>query len=235
MPMRRRGPALVLALLLALPGPGLSAQTITGMTVHRPGYLLNTAGGGGTISNAYVTSGTNPVTDAFLYNGNATGFFGGLSLNPGLNTFHVWGAFNTLLPSSTPNVMLNLFANSDDTTPVLSAIFGTNGFVTGSGVTAFQNVESFSTTTGAGLTWAVGGKQVTIKDWSSAMVNRAVSVASFGVTPTLAGVDHYTGKLVLEVTDIPNTTVPEPGTWGLMSAGLAGVWLVARRRRAVAS
>ena len=76
------------------------AQIITGIAA----YMTTAAGngnmswrtntqGGDFLSNTWVTRGTNPATDAVLYNGNAAGnLLGpGMTLNTGANTFCLWG------------------------------------------------------------------------------------------------------------------------------------------------
>ncbi|MFN9099330.1 MAG: hypothetical protein ACK5X2_11220 [Gemmatimonadaceae bacterium] len=79
-----------LGVLSAAAATAAQAQTITGITGNGPGGILDTADGGG-ISNVYVTAGTNPTTDAFLYNGNALGFFPNQNLTAGLYTFYALG------------------------------------------------------------------------------------------------------------------------------------------------
>jgi len=97
--MSRTTRALVVLAGALLPASSLLAQpTLTRVTSYNKtaaggaigGWLTNTQGMDFP-SNTYITRGTNPTTDAFLFNGNASGELmgSGLTLGVGSHTFYL--------------------------------------------------------------------------------------------------------------------------------------------------
>jgi hypothetical protein len=78
---------------------------------------------------------------------------------------------------------------------------------------------------GATITWLSGG--VDINGYNYSVTNSPLSLVSPsscipGVVPAVCGVTSIQGQVA---------ALPEPGTWGLMLLGFAGVGLALRRRR----
>lgn len=194
-------------------------------------------------SNTYITRGTNPGTDAFLYSGN--GIPGpcnslipsGISLNTGVNTFYLWG-YTGLVGS--PNYAVALFTGANVLT-VSSYWSSSANTISGVGTTVYDDFGGYNPSLpGVGLSAILGDFRLTITDWSAAQVTRNVQVNSYDLFSTADSYVHNVGRLVLNVedlrvppTDPPVSTVPEPSTYVLMASGLAALGAISRRRKAV--
>ena len=217
----------------------VNAQVITGIAAYNTTASGNSAyawrtntQGGDFLSNTYITRGTSPSTDAFLYNGNAAGNLlgSGITLNAGTNTFYLWG-FTGYGPA---NWGVSLFTgpNTSPTDPTLSSWYSSSASTLSA--VGLQGMNDFNALTSAGpLSALIGGFTVTITDFSFAGdVVRGVSIGSYewGASSNPAN-RNPTAKLVLTVTPVSGV-VPEPSTYLLMASGL-GMLAVFARRRAV--
>jgi hypothetical protein len=137
---------------------------------------------------------------------------------------------------------MNVFGTGSTTVPILSAgVSSSANTINVAGTTSQANVNSFGGALAVGLSAVLGGNTVTITDFSIQSVTRNVSLSNYVAQENvLFGAATYgVGRLVITVTppapppQPPTTAVPEPSTWVLMTAGLAGMFVVARRRRTV--
>lgn len=191
-------------------------------------------------SNTYITRGTNPTSDAFLYtdNGNSPppciSLLGsGLALNTGVNTFYLWG--NSGLVGD-PNYAVALFTGAG--TPTVSSYWSaTTNTISGVGTEVYDNFGGFNPRlAGVGLSAVLGDFRLTITDWSPTQVTRNVQITAGNVASIPSPLVNNVGKLVLNVEDLrapvtnpPVSTVPEPSTYLLMASGLAVLGALSRR------
>ena len=203
------------------------------------GAYTDAQGSGSCCANTYITRGTNPTTDAFLYTGNDAGslFPAGITLSTGLNTFYLWGSTGLV---GTPNYAVALFTGSTALT-VSSYWDATTNTNSGVGMKVYGDPNPFGPQLdGVGLSAILGNFQLTITDWRPEVVVRNVSIQNFGVGALTTPVANNVGRLVLNVVDLttgtpPVSTVPEPSTYLLMACGLVSLGVMSRRRRASAT
>ncbi len=222
---------------LAVTG-SVNAQVITGIAAYATtssgngdmSWRTNTQGGD-FLSNTWITRGTNPSTDAFLYNGNAAGNLlgSGITLNAGANTFYLWG-YTDYGPK---NWGVSLFTgpNTSPTNPTLSSWYsGTANTLSAVGL---DGMTDFNALAPAGpLSAFLGGFNVAITEFSYAQVIRGVYNGSYDISESANFMQsNSVAKLVLTVTPAINV-VPEPSTYLLMASGLGILALFARRRAA---
>jgi hypothetical protein len=219
--------------------PSLHAQVITGIAAYNTtatgdifgGWRTNTQGGD-FLSNTYITRGTSPTTDAFIYNGNANGQLlgSGITLTAGVNTFYLWGF--TSYGSANWGVSLMTGANTAASLPTLSSWYSASAnTLSAVGRTAGND---FINVSGGPLSALIDGFTVTITEFSYALVSRNVFINSYSVSEAPSPVSQGTAKLVLTVTGGPNpnpSVVPEPSTYALMGTGLLGLAVLTRRRQ----
>jgi len=219
-----RSRLLATAVAVLAAASAVNAQVITGIA----GYGTTSSGnasnalrtntqGGDFLSNTYITRGTNPSTDAFLYTGNATGNLlgSGITLNAGANTFSLWG-FTEYGPA---NWGVSPFTgpNTSPTNPTLSSWYSASASTLSA--VGLTGMTDFNTLVPAGpLSALLGGFNVAISEFSFATVSRAVFIGSYDI---FDGANRPTNvaKLVLTATPVTGV-VPEPSTYVLMASGL---------------
>lgn len=203
------------------------------------GRFTETSGFGTCCSNTYITRGTDPTTDAFLFNGNAAGTLipSGIALTTGINTFHLWG-FTGMIGS--PNFAVALFTGdiTAASAPTVSSYWTpTTNTISGAGV---QVRNDFATlVNGVGLSAILGDYQLTIAEWSPLQVTRNVTIGPAAWADVGQPIENQVGRLVLDVKDLrtpptepPVTNVPEPSGYLLLATGLVVLGAVSRRKHA---
>ncbi|WP_373061343.1 PEP-CTERM sorting domain-containing protein [Gemmatimonas sp.] len=232
--------------LATVGGSTASAQVVlTGVTTMRLNPTLTPAGyftdtrGTSCCANTYITRGSNPGSDAFLYTGDGpVGSLipSGITLATGLNTFYLWGGAGGLVGDSfNPNFAVSPQTGSN-ALAVSSYWNATTNTISGVGTTVQDDFGA--SRAGTGLSTILGNFRLTITDWSPQVVSRNVRINLFEVTPMPNAETSNVGRLVLNVVDLTpppvnptTTTVPEPSTYLLMASGLVAIGILSRKRK----
>ena len=215
------------------------AQVITGIAAYATtadgnsnySWRTNTQGGD-FLSNTWITRGTTPHTDAFLYDGNTAGnqLGSGITLNAGANTFYLWGF--TDYGAANWGVSLFTGPNTSSTNPTLSSWYSRSANTLSAA--GLIGMDDFNALAPAGpLSALLGTFNVTITEFSFAQVVRGVYNGSYSISASANDQQvNSVAKLVLTVTPETNV-VPEPSTYLLMASGLGMLAWFARRRASV--
>jgi hypothetical protein len=238
-PLSRRSPLLVaLAATCALSTPLVAQPALTAVSSYNTtstgnaiGSWYTTTQGGQVVSNTYITYGSNPATDAFLFNGNAAGplLGSGFTLGTGLHNFTLWG-----FTGYQPNHGVSLAFNGAVNPQVASWYSPTGNTLSAVGTSIKNDTQLSSFIPGVGLSTVLGDYAVTITNFSFAQVERNVVIGSFAWSDIGFPILHNVGQLQLQVDFIgtqPPPPVPEPATITLLAAAMGGLLLGVHRRR----
>jgi hypothetical protein len=194
------------------------------------GWLTNTQGGD-FYSNTYITQGTNPTTDAFLFNGNTSGALlgSGLSLGAGSYTFYLWGFTGYQV-----NHGVSLAFDGQATPQIASWYNSTTSTNSALGLTTKDDLGN--TVAGVGLSALFGDYLVSITNFSFEQVTRDVLINSYSWSEATSPISHNVGRLELQVRRTggePPVSVPEPSALAMMATAMLGLAVRAERRRRV--
>lgn len=209
-------------LLLAL-STGLPAATITGAT------LFSATSGGNTTAEVWNTLGGDLIFNLYLRDGGTainTGNGASASVNISLATpgTYVFG-FRAQPALQNPNHFgLNLFFNGDNSTPGISAVMTAGGSSFGpNGAPLTHRLDGGLVSGANSLVFVDGPMSITLTALSQARTG-GNTVGGYSSTPGIISGNDYTGSFTLVVT-------PEPSSYLLFGAGLAGLAMWRRRSK----
>ncbi|HEY2154956.1 MAG TPA: PEP-CTERM sorting domain-containing protein [Isosphaeraceae bacterium] len=227
---------LALVGLLALGASSARAAFLTGAVVYSTdaagaassGEYWNTTGGDNRY-NLYVAIGPG---DPILNPGDGASTSLNFPLPVGTYTYDIYGEGSTKID----HYGLALFFNGNNSAPAIAAFTATNTASATAVTTADGSVglDSSSASSPGTLTFVDTTTTVTLTNfsWNAPTTGGLDRVSGYGSTPS--GSPDFLGSFTLTVTPNLGTpaTAPEPASLALLGVGLAGVFGIARRRKA---